>query len=112
MKHIDPLVERFPALGDLRHENWGGIPVYMREGIVGYLLDGQPPGGFLNAVIEGDLFEAISRADGTNAHRLKDYVSFFFMHAPRGSYGYRGAVEKRVEEFKQKRKELSDGMDT
>jgi len=112
MKHVDPLVERFPALGDLRHENWGGIPLYMREPIVGYLLEGQPLGGFLTAVIDGDLFGAVSRADGTNIHLLREYGRFFLMHTPRGSYGYPGAVKKRVEEFQEKRKELADGMDT
>jgi len=95
----------------LRHENWGGIPLYMREPIVGYLLDGQPPGGFLRAVIDGDLFEAVSRADGTNIHHLKDYVSFFYQHTPRGSYGYSGAAKNRVEEFKEKRKERQNEMD-
>jgi len=113
MKHVEEMVKRWPHLGDLRHENWGGIPFYMREGIVDYLMDGQPPGDFLKAVIDNDLFEAVGRADSTNMHHLNDYASFFWSHAPHGSYGYPGAAVARVKEFEEKRKEFkNDHHDT
>lgn len=39
------------------------IPENLKAGIVNYVEYNLPPGGFLTAMIRGDLFEAVRRAD-------------------------------------------------
>ena len=70
------------------------IPERMRGGIMRFYEHGLPPGDFLTAVIDNDLKEAIGRADGTNKYLLWNYINWFYNHAPSGSWGFPGAVEK------------------
>ncbi len=77
-----------------------GIPGYMHSGIIGYYENGWQPGGFLSAVINNDLKEATGRADSTNIDCLKNYVMWFYDHAPSGTWGYSTAVLDWIERFK------------
>ena len=81
-----------------------GIPGYMHQSIVNFYENGYQPGSFLTAVIDNDLKEAVGRADDTNIHCIKNYVMWFYNHAPDGTWGFSGATEKwckhiREEEF-------------
>ena len=67
-------------------------PVHMREGVALYLLRGVPPGDFLLAVLSGDLFEAVNRADKANKVRLPDFVQLFQTYAPAMAYGSQDKV--------------------
>ena len=71
----------------------GGIPEYMRGGIVRYYENGRPPGNFLSAIINNDLAGAVGGADETNGKLLKNYVMWFYNHAPSGTWGYKDAVD-------------------
>lgn len=64
-----------------------GIPQHMHDGLADYILHGVEPGPFLTAVLEGDLFEALGRADGTNVNALDAYGMFLYNDAPAGCYG-------------------------
>jgi len=70
------------------------IPEHMRPGLVRYILTGVQPGRFLTAVLEGDLFEALRKADEENAERLRDYGIFLYNYAPAGCFG---SAERRME---------------
>ena len=59
-----------------------GIPEYMQQGIVDYLVHHQGTGDFLRAVFENDLVEAVKRADDTNIHCLKGYVALMYWEFP------------------------------
>lgn len=73
------------------------IPDYMYNGLVGYLVDHCPTGGFLAAVLSNDLKDACDRADDTNIHLLPVYMGFLHNYAPWGSYGSPEAVKAWLE---------------
>jgi hypothetical protein len=64
-----------------------GIPHYMHEGLVNYILHGRSVGHFLTAVLTNNLKEAVSRADGVNAMALAGYVRFLYSRAPMICWG-------------------------
>ena len=64
----------------------GGIPEYMRDGVVLYITKGTKPGSFLTAVFSNDFMEMCRRADNTNAFRLIGYGQMLYS-APIGCHG-------------------------
>jgi hypothetical protein len=64
-----------------------GIPGYMIGGLVRYVFDRIPPGGFLRAVLENDLMNAAGRADDANRARLHAYCMFLYNHVPASCKG-------------------------
>jgi hypothetical protein len=64
----------------------------MRPGLEGYIMRGEPVGHFLTAILEGDLYGAHYRADGTNRHKIGDYVTFMYRYAPAICFGNRERV--------------------
>lgn len=63
------------------------IPAHMREGLIEFICTGRPTGDFLAAVLSNDLKEACRYADDFNKHRLFDYVTFLYNHAPVAAWG-------------------------
>ena len=63
------------------------VPEYMWDGLERWFLEGVPSGHFLRALLDNDLMEAFSRADGTNQRNMHNYALFLYNYAPRGSYG-------------------------
>lgn len=55
-----------------------GLPESLREGYARWWLFGIRAGSFLQAVIEGDLYEAMGQADHMNRARLFEIVSWFW----------------------------------
>jgi len=72
------------------------IPEHMVDGLVRYIVQGVPPGSFLTAVLSGDLFEALRRADDINQSALVGYARFLTNYAPIGSYGSPGSVTEWI----------------
>ncbi len=62
----------------------------LAEGLIGWIIHGHMPGGFLTAVLENDLAEAATRADRTQP--LWDLVIFLSMHAPKPCWGSKEKV--------------------
>lgn len=65
----------------------GRIPAHLRPGLRAYLVDREPVGAFLRAVLVNDLQGAVSRADDETYPALREIVAFVHMHAPPGSHG-------------------------
>ena len=82
-----------------------GIPSYMHESIMGYYEEGWTPGGFLSAIINNDLKEAIIRSDDNNIDRFKQYMMWFYNYAPAGTWGYKGAVKDYLNSLAKRRLE-------
>jgi len=80
------------------------LPDNLRPGLRRYLVEGLPTGGFLQAVIAGDLYDAVQRADPFCAVRIADVVRFFVYFAPADSYGSREAYAAWVERGKEARR--------
>jgi len=73
--------------------NANRIPEYMRGGIILYLTRGVSLGGFLTAVFEDSLLEAVWQADDTNICILHHYAEFLYNYAPMDSRGSRNKIE-------------------
>ena len=72
------------------------IPSYMREPIFDYILNGQPPGGFLRAIFENNLHKAGLLADGFNRNRLLGYSALLDV-IPLNSWGSSAKVNTWIE---------------
>ena len=81
------------------------MPEYMREGIINYILHGLPPGGFLEAIICGDFFEAVRRADDNNIANLPAYATYFFNNAPMACFGSPMKMEAWIKRKQQEREQ-------
>jgi hypothetical protein len=64
-----------------------GVPEYMHDGYILYLLHGIPPGDFLLAVLTNNLRDACGRADNDNARALSRHVYFLYNYAPGNAWG-------------------------
>lgn len=67
------------------------VPEHLQEPVRGYVEDGWPPGGFLSAVIDNNLFESFACADEASAAGMRGLVTWFESYAPRGCFGSREA---------------------
>lgn len=79
----DALAER------LRRRN---LPEHGITTLVGYVVDGWNPGGFMQAVLSNDFIHAAMHADGTNRHHLFDYAVAMHNDLPHGCWGTPDAV--------------------
>lgn len=70
------------------------LPAHMEGAIHRYLERGIHPGGFLEAVICHDLFEAVGRADETNMRNLPAFVAFFYNETPAMCHGSLEIMDK------------------
>lgn len=61
--------------------DFSGLPESLSGGYARWWCFGIPAGSFLQAVIEGDLFDAYGRADHVNQARLPELLSWFWNHA-------------------------------
>ncbi len=70
-------------MGDDKDE----VPSHTLEALDRYWIHGYSPGSFLSALLCGDIFNAIVRADQWNKAAL-GHIAYYIAHnAPRGSYG-------------------------
>ena len=51
-----------------------------------------PTGGFLQAVLENDLMEAVGRADDINRYRLHEICSYVYNNMPASCHGNKEIV--------------------
>lgn len=68
------------------------------EGIENYLIFGYEPGGFLRAVLAGDLFLAASRADYNNFGKLAEIAKTVYHHMPAGTIGSYEVVDEWIKD--------------
>jgi hypothetical protein len=73
------------------------IPENIRAGLVNYIEFHIPPGGFLTAMIRGDLFEAVRRADANSLKAITLIAVWLDRNAPEmcGPTNMAGHLSKR-----------------
>jgi hypothetical protein len=73
------------------------VPQDTLETLNRYIEHGIPTGGFLEAVINNDLYCAVARADDNNIRALPAIVSYLYNEAPSSCWGRANAFEKWIE---------------
>lgn len=77
------------------------IPRLTLEALTRYAVHQIPTGGFLRAVLENKLLEAVQAADGDNLAAFVPIVQYVFNNLPAGSWGspqvVRAWIQKRKE---------------
>lgn len=63
------------------------IPAHMMEGVMAYVIDGKPSGGFLMAMLSGDYMHAAGAADQANRYAFHGWFGFLYNCLPSGAYG-------------------------
>lgn len=88
----DTRTQRFVLLAR-QSEEYSKISDSTLEDLARYVKDGDRPSGFLSAILENDLFHAVSRADLENKQSIVPLVKLIYNHLPAGSYGSPKQVE-------------------
>ncbi len=68
----------------LRNNN---VSEHLHEGLVSWVRTGRPVGGFLTAVLENDLREAVFRADIDNLSNLRELCIWLHNYTPSPCHG-------------------------
>lgn len=71
----------------------------LRGSLEMYIEHGYMPGGFLIAVLENKLFEAVNRADDYNLSLIPNIVIWIYNEAPTECYGSPEKVDAWHEKF-------------
>jgi len=87
---------RFGDVRDTLEDGLSNIPIpeRMKGGIRRYVYEGIPPGGFLQAVMEGNLIDAWLFADTDNRLLLHHYASLAYNFIPSSAIGSKENVKK------------------
>ena len=81
--------------------------MYFRDQIIDYICTGRVTGGFMFALMSGNLYKAVQKADDTNRLQIVQLVEWIYNHAPIGCYG----SEERVHAWVDKRGLTGKGGD-
>lgn len=70
-----------------------GVPSHLRAGLIAYVVDGAPTGGFLRACLENNFVDAMCRAIDLDAAALLAVAKWIFNDAPSRCWGSPGVVK-------------------
>ena len=82
------------------YKKYPTIPQVTIETIVNYVEKGWDVGHFITAVLENNLFNAVSYADNFNLSALKEIVMFCFWEIPGNVWGSTEVVKNHFNKFK------------
>lgn len=91
-------LEKMDLTREMLHFRFHGqdLPVYMFRAAADYIIDHEPTGGFLKAVIEDRLSKAVGAADLQNLKALAAWSAFFYNHAPQECWGSPAAYARWI----------------
>ena len=75
------------------YHNWNLHNLDLAETLENYLMRGYQPGGFATAVLAGDLFSAVCKADHWNKPAIAEIVTSVLNNCPSSAIGSYEAVE-------------------
>ena len=93
----EPRLVKEYALTDGEKLALARVPPNLRGGLLIYREHGIRTGSYLQAVMAGDLFDAMRRGDPASLAGLKATVDFIHNHMPTNSVGSREALERWIE---------------
>lgn len=79
-------------MAEIWREEISLLPEHMQLGVMSYIEDGIPPGGFLEAVFANDFLRACQVSDASNRHRLYKWGAFI-LGCPDNCHGSYPSVE-------------------
>lgn len=80
---------------ELKQNIEASIPQHMQPGLIAYIEDGQPPGGFLRAVLENKLYHAFAKGDDLNQSIMIEYARIL-EQIPTRAWGSKEAVDEWI----------------
>lgn len=98
MQSTLPVLEMLDAAQ--RHPQYCLIPSYTLEALHGYINEGIPTGGFLEAVLSDKLFEAVRCADLKNLAALQALTFYIYNECPSKSWGSAERVEDYIDRIR------------
>lgn len=72
------------------------VDEFIKESLSRYVEHRISPGGFLTAVLENNLMEAVGRADAINMRNLHEISKYVYNELPSNVWGSREKVEKHL----------------
>lgn len=84
----------YKTQGRLFEGPYAAIPEDMRESMTRYVEERKEPGGFLAAVIQNNLVDAVCRADKHNLLLVREYAQWFYNVAPAPCAGSPGKMRE------------------
>ncbi len=87
LRWYDLAPEQADRAEQLARAPWALVPEGLRGGLVRWIVNGTPPGSFLQAVLRNDLADATARIDHENRPFLADVVKWLYNYAPSGCWG-------------------------
>lgn len=91
-------------VADLERAIAHSVPRHLREGFTEYLLRGRPTGSFLEALIAGDLFDAVVRADPMSGAWIDMIARVLVQFAPADAWGSREKYQAWIERGREERR--------
>lgn len=82
--------------------------VETKEAIENYLIHGYSPGGFMTAILTGDLYRAVGSADISNQKYLWNVAKWIALYAPPMSFGDRERVKNWIDDKDGVRSKFAD----
>lgn len=110
MQSTLPLLEMLDAAQ--RHPQYCLIPSYTLEALHGYINEGIPTGGFLDAVLSDKLFEALRCGDNQNLEALVPLTYYIYNECPSKSWGSRYIIDEytdRIQAYNAKQRQAVPG---
>lgn len=74
-------------MGRYDHVKYDRLPEKFHESFRMYIEEGYMPGGFLTAILEGNLFETVGAADSFNEELITVIVRWVYNEAPSLCWG-------------------------
>lgn len=87
------------------------VPETVHDTLENYLIKGWMPGGFVEAMLAGDLFGAAGRADSTNGPAMQGIANWICHSAPNGSWGSYEAVKNWSQDVEKRRTKFADKLE-
>lgn len=79
------------------------VPSHAQDSLENYLVFGYHPGGFMEAMLAGDLFRAANCADSANGPGMQGIARWISQNAPQKSWGSYDAVNDWCSDKDEKR---------
>lgn len=87
------------------------VPEHTQESIENYLIHGWMPGGFMEAMLAGDIFRAAACGDQVNGPAMQGIANWIAYGAPHGSWGSYEKVKDWAQNKDDIRTKYSDGIE-